>query len=305
MKLHRAAQLPWITLSFVVLIMPLIFIFAGAAVAANNRAVAWVNLGKPATIRGAYRSILPRLGRYLWLMTIIAFFIYIPFRHSVHGLLPVSLSVCASQRASLHPGPIPIRRPPSAFGLVSLAFFLLAFAAVVYAVFMGLRYSLALPASVLEDSEGAQRHSPQYRTQQGLARTYLRSRLADSFIQLGLVADHPGPLHRGGVQGAWATPGMDSDRAASCRVLHQQLYRAHVCHRSHPLLLRPARAQRRLRHRMDDGSRGHESCCSRPVASAPPAPAEPVLDWSSEIPPPPLPFTIEPTTALIHRRSGQ
>ena len=47
--------------------------------AAISRAVAWVHLGEPATIRGAYRSILPRLGRYLWLMTITAFMVWTPF----------------------------------------------------------------------------------------------------------------------------------------------------------------------------------------------------------------------------------
>ena len=56
----------------------LIFLFAGAAIAALNRAVACVYLGEPATIRGAYASILPWLGRYIWLMTIIAFFLYAP-----------------------------------------------------------------------------------------------------------------------------------------------------------------------------------------------------------------------------------
>src|ERR1700679_3324262 len=79
LHLHLAKDLPLVTLAFVVLIVPVVFICAGAAVAANNRAVAWVNLGQPATIRGAYASTLPRLGRYLWLMTIVAFFIYLPF----------------------------------------------------------------------------------------------------------------------------------------------------------------------------------------------------------------------------------
>ncbi len=51
----------------------------GLAVAANNRAVSWVHLGEPATIRAAYRSILPRLGRYLWLMVITTFIVWIPF----------------------------------------------------------------------------------------------------------------------------------------------------------------------------------------------------------------------------------
>jgi len=38
-------------------------------VAANNRAVAWVNLGERATIRGATKSIC-EVGRYLWLMVV-------------------------------------------------------------------------------------------------------------------------------------------------------------------------------------------------------------------------------------------
>lgn len=44
----------------------------GASIAAVTRAVAWVYVGEPATIRGAYVSTLPRLGRYLWLMTVAA-----------------------------------------------------------------------------------------------------------------------------------------------------------------------------------------------------------------------------------------
>ena len=54
------------------------FVAGGIAVAANNRAVAWVHLGEPATIRGAYRSITPRLGRYLWLMLLKTFFAWTP-----------------------------------------------------------------------------------------------------------------------------------------------------------------------------------------------------------------------------------
>src|SRR5207237_7048444 len=55
-----------------------IFAVGGMAVAANNRAVGWVHLGEPATIRGAYASILPRTGRYLWLMTIISLILWTP-----------------------------------------------------------------------------------------------------------------------------------------------------------------------------------------------------------------------------------
>jgi len=149
--LHLAKEMPLITLAFVVLIIPVIFICAGAAVAANNRAVAWVNLDQTATIRGAYASILPRLGRYLWLMTIAAFVIYIPFVVLFTGYF-VFLFVYARPRGLFVQGAA--NASPQAaivFGLVTLGFVLLALGAFVYAVLMALRYSLALPAAVLED----------------------------------------------------------------------------------------------------------------------------------------------------------
>ena len=63
-SMHMAGQQIWVSLGFVVLILPVMVIVSGAAIAANNRAVAWVNLGKAATIRGAYKSILPRIDVY-------------------------------------------------------------------------------------------------------------------------------------------------------------------------------------------------------------------------------------------------
>jgi hypothetical protein len=151
LHLHMAKQLPWFTLGFLVLILPLMFIFAGAAVAANNRAVAWVNLGQPATIRGAYAGTLPRLGRYLWLMTIVAFLIYIPFIFLFIGYF-VFLFAYARPHALFAAGGA--NANPQAmivFLLVSAAFGVLALGAMIYAVIMALRYSLAIPASVIED----------------------------------------------------------------------------------------------------------------------------------------------------------
>ncbi len=149
--LHMTAQLLWVTLAFLIIIVPLIFIGAGAALAANNRAVAWVNLDKPATIRGAYASILPRLGRYLWLMTIAAFVIYIPFvilftayfvflfaYGRPHGLFAAGGANAQPQAAVV-------------LGLVTLGFVVLGIGAFIYAILMALRYSLAVPASVVED----------------------------------------------------------------------------------------------------------------------------------------------------------
>src|SRR5580658_2404880 len=149
--LHMTRDLPWVTLGFLIIILPLIFIFAGAAVAANNRAVAWVNLDQPATIRGAYSSTLPHLGRYLWLMTIAAFFIYIPFIFLFIGYF-VFLFAYARPHAVFAVGGANVN--PQAmfvFLLVTAAFGLLALGATVYAILMALRYSLAVPASVIED----------------------------------------------------------------------------------------------------------------------------------------------------------
>ncbi|MGO9337093.1 MAG: glycerophosphoryl diester phosphodiesterase membrane domain-containing protein [Terracidiphilus sp.] len=149
--LHMSGQLPWVTLAFVVVMIPLIFIFAGAAVAANNRAVAWINLGQPATIRGAYRSILPRLGRYLWLMTIVAFLIYLPFVIIFIGYFVFLFAYVRPKGLFAAGGAGANPQAAAILALVTLAFFLLSAAAMVYAIFMALRYSLAIPASVIED----------------------------------------------------------------------------------------------------------------------------------------------------------
>ena len=124
----------------------LVFLFAGAAIAAINRAVAWVHLGEPATIRKAYLTTLPRLPRYLWLMTIVFFIIWAPFL-VVAVMFGVAIAlipgVFTGQAASGNP-------PPAAtFVLVALAL-LLVVPFMVYAILMALRYSLAVPASVVE-----------------------------------------------------------------------------------------------------------------------------------------------------------
>lgn len=68
MKLQASAPVV-ILVCLLVLVGMLLY---GASIAAVTRAVAWVYVGEPATIRGAYQSTLPRLGRYLWLMTLAA-----------------------------------------------------------------------------------------------------------------------------------------------------------------------------------------------------------------------------------------
>ncbi|MGH9604781.1 MAG: hypothetical protein ACRD3N_03675 [Terracidiphilus sp.] len=127
---------------------------AGAAVAATSRAVAWVHLGEKATIRGAYSSILPRIGRYLWLMTITFCVVYLPMMLIYFGYLGAVLHFGRGIRANVHAaaGHTAVN-PHMAIVLVvvSVIFFLLIVPALVYAVLMGLRYALSLPACVLED----------------------------------------------------------------------------------------------------------------------------------------------------------
>jgi hypothetical protein len=125
----------------------LVFLFAGAAVAAISRAVAWVHLGEPATIRGAYLSILPRLGRYLWLMTMVAFFIWAPLL-----VIAVLCGVLIALVPGIFTGQHSPANPQSIMALAVLGLAaLLIIPWIVYAILMALRYSLAVPACVVEN----------------------------------------------------------------------------------------------------------------------------------------------------------
>jgi hypothetical protein len=122
------------------------FVVGGLAVAANNRAVAWVHLGESATIRGAYAGILPRTGRFVWLMTIIGFFIWTPLALIYAAYVsilyfwmrPLAKGAAGNQAALM-------------VGLLTILFVMLFVLGVAYATIMGLRYSLAIPACVVED----------------------------------------------------------------------------------------------------------------------------------------------------------
>jgi len=146
-SLHMAGQQVWVTFGFLALILPVSVITACAAVAANNRAVAWVNLGQPATIRGAYKSILPRIWSYVWLAFLILVIVYSPFVPIYGGMFFFmwKFGVFNAAKAQ-HPD------PQAAMLLVGvLAIFLLLIVVwAIYAVLMGLRYSLAVPACVVE-----------------------------------------------------------------------------------------------------------------------------------------------------------
>jgi hypothetical protein len=151
---HLARTLLWLRLSLLGVEWLILFLAAGAAVAATNRAVAWVHLGQPATIRGAYQSILPRLGRYLWLMTVTFFLVWTPIVLLYLGFFAVAAHFKVVQKTPFGAGAqtAPVdAHSMMLFGVLTLIIVLLMIPAFVYAVFMALRYALALPACVLED----------------------------------------------------------------------------------------------------------------------------------------------------------
>ena len=130
----------------------ILFLLIGPVIAAISRAVAWVHLGEPATIRGAYASVLPRFGSYLWLMTVTAFVIWTPFvllYAAFFGTLAIYGKGfghhAVAHAAATNPHSL------AAIGIASVAFILLLFPVLAYTILMTLRYSLALPACVLEN----------------------------------------------------------------------------------------------------------------------------------------------------------
>ncbi|HUN85097.1 MAG TPA: glycerophosphoryl diester phosphodiesterase membrane domain-containing protein [Terracidiphilus sp.] len=147
---HMIRELVWATGIGVLVLWIAIFICGGLAVAANNRAVAWVHLGEPATIRGAYSSILPQLGRYLWLMTITAFRVWTPCVLLYIAYLALAVFYLRPQGALRHHGASPDMNALLIFGVASFIFAILLLGAIIYAIIMGLRYSLAVPACVVE-----------------------------------------------------------------------------------------------------------------------------------------------------------
>ena len=147
---HLTSALVWESLAAGILEMLFVFLFAGAVVAAISRAVAWVHLGEPATIRGAYQSILPRLGRYLWLMTITAFRIWTPIVLLYAGFFGLLAYYGAFKGAAAQKTIASNPQAAVVLGVAVVAFVLLLIPTGIYAIIMSLRYSLAVPACVVE-----------------------------------------------------------------------------------------------------------------------------------------------------------
>jgi len=119
----------------------LLFVFYGAATAAITRAVAWVHLGEPATVGRAYSSTLPRLGRYVWLKIITGFMIFLVLFACIM-ILAILAVVVAAVFAASHSAGAPV---------VTAIVFLLYIPSGFLAIWMALRYSLAIPACVVEN----------------------------------------------------------------------------------------------------------------------------------------------------------
>jgi len=154
--LHLTQQLQWLTWTVAGVTVLLMFILAGMAVAANNRAVAWVHLGEQATIRDAYLSILPRISRYLWLMTITAFVVWLPLALVYCGYFALIFFYVRPKGLLAHTGGPVNAQAAGVFLLGTMAFGLLVTLAFVYGVLMFLRYSLAVPACVVENLKARQ-----------------------------------------------------------------------------------------------------------------------------------------------------
>ena len=153
---HATSLALWVPLAAGMVEMLILGILFGPVVASVSRAVAWVNMGQPATIRGAYKSTLAQLGRYLWLMAITFFVVWTPLAllyGSFFGVMAYNIkgfgtpgSVAAQQASMADPKAMLV------IGVAGLIFLILILPVGAYTIVMGLRYSLALPACVVENT---------------------------------------------------------------------------------------------------------------------------------------------------------
>jgi len=152
-------NLRWGTALAAILEALAMLLLAGLSIVAINRAVAWVVLDQPASIREAVRSVRPRLGRYLWLMTNVSLrawsplaVLYVAYVVLLFALMPHDLltNPAAAQTAA--------QGNPASFLGFALGMLILAplmIAATVYGALMSLRYSLSVPACVVENLTAA------------------------------------------------------------------------------------------------------------------------------------------------------
>lgn len=151
---NLTAHWRWSTAAAAVAEALVVLLLAGLSIVAINRAVAWVYLDQPATIRAAAKSVLPKAKRYLWLMTVVAFrawaplaALYVAFFAIVLATFPHGFLTHPAAAAQVPQDPA--RMIAAGVGMLVLAPLMLL--ATVYGVWMSLRYSLAIPSCVVED----------------------------------------------------------------------------------------------------------------------------------------------------------
>jgi len=128
-----------------------IFVAGGLGVAANTRAVGWLYLGEPASIGAAYRTILPRTGRYLWLLTITYFLAWFPCVLIYAAYAAVILVYVGAKGMFAPHAPPPDPQKMIILLASSVAFIFLLLGSLVYGIMMSLRYALAVPACTVEN----------------------------------------------------------------------------------------------------------------------------------------------------------
>ena len=148
------AHWQWGTAAAAVVEALAVLLLAGLSIVAVNRAVAWVYLDQPATIRAAAKSVLPKARRYLWLMTVVAFRAWAPLAALYIAFFAIFLSMMPHGFLT-NPGAMPqTPQNPAALAATVVGMLILAplmLLATAYGTWMSLRYSLAIPSSVVED----------------------------------------------------------------------------------------------------------------------------------------------------------
>ncbi|KAA6458722.1 hypothetical protein DYQ86_19430 [Acidobacteria bacterium AB60] len=145
-SIQTTMKLQWgPVLGFVLLLSLASMLLYGASIAAITRAVGWVHVGEPATIRNAYASTLPRLGRYLWLMTLAALVLL--------GVALLSALVLGIALVVVTAGlSIALGGSKQAVGIVGILVGLFLDVAVFAVVcWFATRYALGIPACVVEN----------------------------------------------------------------------------------------------------------------------------------------------------------
>ncbi len=164
-----------------IILLP-VFLIAGFTVAAINRAVAWIHLNQNATIRSAYASVWPRLGRLLWLMFLYALRIYWPI---VIAVIPAIVLVVLIPGVRTGDGTNDMGSL-ALMGVLGLLTFVLITGALVYMVWEALRLALSVPSCIVEDLKATEALRRSIELTKGARGRIFVLGLLVAVIQLGL-----------------------------------------------------------------------------------------------------------------------